>query len=138
MITSLKHMFMARLFYISIMILAVWACSSGKNATKTSATVTKSSQDSTEYEIIIIDPAFDQWYITNYTPAKDYPLEYYRGRNIIGVANWNEYYRSGRYTRTILNEIDYQPNIDYGIEVNRKLFWYFRYIEETERIRVLW
>ncbi len=129
---------MARILFFIITALAAWACSPAKEAATASVPVVKGSQDSTEYEIIINDPGFEKWDITNYSPAKDYPQEYYRGRNIMGVANWNEYYRSGRYTRIILNEIDYQPQIDYGIEVNRKLFWYFKYIEETDRINLMW
>ncbi len=129
---------MARFIFILVLALGSLACSTGRKVPAGTPSVARDSRDSTEYEIIINDPGFEKWYITNYSPAKDYPQEYYRGRNIMGVANWNEYYRSGRFTRIILNEIDYQPQIDYGIEVNRKLFWYFKYIEETDRINLMW
>ena len=125
-------------YLFGIMALLIWACSSVKPTAKTSASLIKNSQDSTEYDIVILDPQFDQWYLTNYNPAKDFSLDYYRSKNLIAVANWNNYYRSGRYTREIDSSIDYQPNIDYGIEVNRKLFWYFKYLEDNYRIRLLW
>jgi hypothetical protein len=32
--------------------------------------------------------------------------------------------------------IDYRPNIDYGIEVNRKLFWYFKYVKSKYGINL--
>lgn len=32
--------------------------------------------------------------------------------------------------------IEYQSNVDYGIEVNRKLYWYFLYITENYKIRL--
>jgi hypothetical protein len=120
-------------FLIIIMALMVWACSPAKKASNASVTLTK---DSVEYEISIIDPRFDQWYIINYSPAKDYSNEYYRSKNMIAVINWNDYYRSGKYSRVIDSYIDYQPNIDYGIEVNRKLFWYFKFVIDTYNIRL--
>ena len=126
---------MKQFFFIGIMALLAWACSPAREAAKTSARLVKNSQDSTEYEILIIDPHFDEWYLLNFTPAKDYSNDYYRSKNLVAVANWNDYYRSGRYSPVIDSYIDYWPVTDYGIEVNRKLYWYFRYIRETYRIR---
>jgi hypothetical protein len=98
-------------FSIGIIALLIWACSPARQASKTSATLKQASQDSTEYEIIILDILFDNWYLLNYSPAKDYTKEYYQTRNLVGVTNWNYYYRSGRYTRVIESQIDYQPNV---------------------------
>jgi Family of unknown function (DUF6146) len=122
--------------FMGIMALLVWTCSPVKEASKTSAKLNQNSQDGTEYEILIIDPHFDQWYLINYTPAKDYSNDYYRSKNLIAVTTWNDYYRTGRYSRVIDSYIDYQLNIDYGIEVNRKLYWYFKYIQNNYRIRL--
>lgn len=127
---------MKRSFFIGIMALLIWACSPVKEAAKTSATLAKNSQDSTEYEILIIDPQFDQWYLVNYSPAKDYSNDYYRSKNQVAVASWNFFYREGKYPRVIESSIDCQSNIDYGLEVNRKLYWYFTYVENNYRIRL--
>lgn len=127
---------MKRSFFPGIMVLMIWACSTVKEASKTSAILTQNTQDSTGYDILIIDPQFDQWYLYSYTPAKDYSNDYYWGQNNSAAANWNSYYRTGRYSRVIDCNIDYQPNIDYGIEVNRKLYWYFIYIQNKYRIRL--
>jgi hypothetical protein len=89
------------------------------------------SQDSTQYEITIIDPLFDDWYLKNFNMAEDRTDMYYRSQDLIAVMNWNYYFHTGRYYNVIESYIDYQPNIDYGINVNRKLFWYFKYIKET-------
>lgn len=123
-------------FVIGIIALLSWSCSSVKETSKSSARLVANSPDSTEYELIIIDIGFDNWYLLNYSPAKDYTNEYYRSRNLVGVINWNGYYREAKYTRVIDSYIDYQPNIDYGIEVNRKLYWYFKYIAETYKINL--
>jgi len=127
---------MSRSILIGILALILWTCSPVKEASKTSAVMTQSSLDSTEYDIIIIDPGFDQWYLLNYSPSKDRLNDYYRIKNLIAVGNWNEYYRSGRYINIIDSYLDYRPEVEYGIELNRKLFWYFKYLKSKYRIRL--
>jgi len=127
---------MSRSSLIGILALMVWACSPVKEALKTSAILAQDSLDSTEYHILIIDPWFDQWYLFNYSPALDHSNDYYRTKNLIAVGNWNDHCRSGRYINVIDSYIDYRPDVDYGIEVNRKLFWYFKYIMSNYKIRL--
>jgi len=124
------------IFFTGTMALLIWACSPVKEATKTSANLVHSSQDSADYEILIIDNTFDQWYLMNYSPARDNSNDYYRSMNLIAVANWNDYYRNGRYTQVIDSEINYHPETDYGIEVNRKLYWYFKFLTTNYGIRL--
>lgn len=125
----------ASLFF-GITVLLLWACSPAKEVSKTSASLTQKNGDSTEYEIVIIDPRFDQWYLVNFSPAKDHSNEYYRSKNNMAAINWNIYYHKGEQSRVIDSRIDFEPTIDYGIEVNRKLYWYFQYIEKSYRIRL--
>jgi len=118
-------------------LLLVWSCSSSKDA----GNIKKSRSvqiDSTEYEITIIDTEFDRWYLTNFAPSKDHSNEYYRSKNQVGISNWNDYYNSGRYSRVIENSIYYENARDYGIEVNRILFWYFKFIEDEYKIQLLY
>jgi hypothetical protein len=119
---------MSRFCFIGIVALMLWGCSPSKEVSKTSATLSQSSQDSTEYDIAIIDIGFDQWYMLNYSPDKDRTNEYYRIKNNLAVVIWNDYYRTGKYVNVIDSYIDYKADVDYGIEVNRKLFWYLKYI----------
>jgi hypothetical protein len=129
---------MKPVFFITILALAIWACSPVKNASKTAAVVSKNSQDSTEYELMIIDIHFDQWYQLNYSEAKDRTEDYYHNKNMVAVYTWNDLYRRGKYMEVIDSYIDYQPQIDYGIEVNRKLFWYFKFVEDYYGIRLFY
>jgi hypothetical protein len=129
---------MKPLSFIGMMALLVWSCSPVKNTAKTSATLVQNSQDSTEYEIYISDLHFDQWFQLNYSEAKDHQNDYYRSKNQVAVANWNDHYRNGRYIDVIDSYINYEPQIDYGIEVNRKLYWYFKYVQENYKVRLNW
>jgi hypothetical protein len=123
-------------FLFGISVLLIWACSPVKETAKTPAVLAQDTLDSTEYAILIDDPFFDQWYQISYSPAKDYSNDYYRHKNWVAVTSWNEYYRTGRYGWVIDSYIEFRPEIDYGIDVNRKLFWYLRYVKEKYRIRL--
>ena len=128
---------MKRLLTFAFILLSVWACTSKREAVKSPDTVPVLVIDSTEYEITIIDPAFDHWYLMHFSQVEDRSNEYYRAMNGLGVSNWNQYYMRGRYPNSIGSYINFIPSVDYGIEVNRRLYWYFKYIEETFRIRLL-
>lgn len=52
----------------------------------------------------------------------------------MAVENRNYYYRTGKYGKIIVSDIDYRPGVDYGIDVNHKLYWYFSYIKSEYRI----
>ena len=126
---------MKNLLIPAFLVLLIWSCNPSQHVSKSS--VHKIALDSTEYEISITDPGFNTWYLLNYSPSKDYGNEYYRSKNQLGVNNWNDYFTHGRYHKAIDCFINYYPSIDYGIEVNRKLYWYFKYSEEKSGIRLL-
>jgi hypothetical protein len=128
---------MKKLIIFSIVLVAAWSCTQQKEVAKSRATVPTVILDSTEYEITIIDIDFDRWYMMRYSPSMDRSNDYYRSMNASGVINWNDYYTRNKYNQVIGSYINYNPSVDYGIEVNRRLFWYFKFIEETYRIRLL-
>ena len=95
------------------------------------------TQNEGEYEVMVLDPGFESWFITTWSPAKDRSEEYYSGWNQQYVTEWN--YKA---TRTPTAEfftsmIQYDPNVRYGIDVERKLFYYFRWVETQLRIPIL-
>jgi hypothetical protein len=128
---------MKTLLILGVLAIMAWSCSPAKQTGKSFAIIKEINQDSSEYEVVIIDPAFDHWYLVNYGPAKDYPNHYYKNKNQVAASNWNYYFRSGKYREIINGELNYLPETEYGIDVNRKLYWYFKFIEENYKIRLL-
>lgn len=126
---------MKMLLFPLFVLLVAWSCSPSQKAGSSDRHSTIKS-DSTEYEITIIDPEFDQWYMMNFSQGKDYSNDYYRSKNQVAVSNWNDYFTRNRYHRVIEDYIFYDNSVDYGIEVNRKLYWYFKYTEDKFRIRL--
>jgi len=94
------------------------------------------SVDSLEYRLIVLDPGFETWLVTR--PSKDfYSNEYYAQKNRLYVSEWNLRYMTSNNNGMYENYIDYNPNTDYGIDINYKLYYYFKYFEETNHIKLL-
>nr|NQU89816.1 hypothetical protein [Bacteroidota bacterium] len=90
--------------------------------------------DSTEYELLVFDTGFDNWFRTNSKPIWYHENEYYRSKNIQYVSNWNNRVIQQMHRPPYEYEIVYDPGTDYGPEVNWKLFWYFKYLEHSYNI----
>lgn len=101
-------------------------------AINSSDTVTIAN-DELEYEIIIIEPGFNSWLVSRAKPEGYYSQNYLENRNYQYVVAWNSrVLQSQRYDPSLYElQIDYQPGIDYGYEVNYKLYNYFIYFQLT-------
>lgn len=97
-------------------------------------TLNITTTDSTEYEITIVEPGFDSWLIGHAKPLWYFSNDYYRNKNNFLVAKWNNRVLETMYQEPYDYLIDYLPNIDYGLEVNYQLYWYFRYIENKYNV----
>jgi len=93
------------------------------------------AEDSTEYELIILDIGFDSWFATRDLKATAHSEWYYSNWNQIYVSEWNRLYMEGH--TYIENYIDYNPYEDYGFDVNYKLYNYFQFIEEKNGIKLV-
>jgi len=93
------------------------------------------SKDSTEYELIIIDPGFEVW-LAQQHPKEYYSQYYYESWNRLYVPEWNYRYFSNKYHGEYDSYIDYNPKINYGLDLNYKLYYYFKYFEETHNTRL--
>jgi len=87
------------------------------------------ANDSLEYEITIIDIGFNS-YLATAKPMSYYSIDYLEHKNALYVTLWNDRYRSSFRPNIYENEIDYKPNIHYGLEVNYKLYNYFKFVEK--------
>lgn len=132
---------MKSLLYIFLVGLFIYSCSSTKdvatNQNDPYANIDESindtvriANDSLEYEIIIIDPGYSTFLHSYAKPEGYYTLNYLENKNQFLVTDYNQRVRqpfrfpSGIYTQ----EINYDSFIDYGYEVNYKLYNYFVYL----------
>jgi hypothetical protein len=94
------------------------------------------SVDSLEHKLIINDHGFETWLITQ-PPMNFYSKSYYEQRNRLYVSEWNQRYMSNRGRGRYETYIDYDYSIDYGLEMNYKLYNYFRYFEISNGVRLI-
>lgn len=94
--------------------------------------------DSTEYDLLIFDPGFETFLAKVPHDKEFYGNNYLKNWNLQYVAEWNlRALNPARYGSFYENQIDYQANIDYGLDLNYKLYEYFQYIEEKYGIILL-
>ncbi|MGJ8738948.1 DUF6146 family protein, partial [Zobellia laminariae] len=96
------------------------------------------ANDATEYEIMIIEPGFNFWLQSIAKPRNFYSQSYMESRNQIFVANYNQkVMQPMRYDPNLYEQqINYEPNTDYGYEVNYKLYNYFIYFQRKYNQRL--
>ena len=131
---------MKRLFYLFALVILTLNCTSSKNATSNTTPdniseddIVRISNEAIEYEIIIIEPGFNAWLRSIARPKGYYTQKYMETHNWNFVQEWNNRVLNPQQFNPRLYElqIDYQPNIDYGYDVNYKLFNYFIYFQLT-------
>ena len=93
--------------------------------------------DDEEYELIVLDPGFDTWFQTNWNLAKDRSESYYSHWNNMYASAWNYQASRPHSSRFFDTMINYDPSIDYGIALERKLYYYFRWVDTKMGIPIL-
>jgi len=98
----------------------------------------KIANEDIEYDIIIIEPGFNNWINSIARPEGYYSQSFLENRNHLFVMEWNQrVLRQGSFNNDLyILPIDYQPNIDYGYDVNYKLYNYFIYFQRKYKQRL--
>ena len=127
-----------RLFYVlTMLILLGWACSTPKNAVKVKLNEVVAESDSISYELLTFDSKFESWYVLQNSPAKFRSQSYYENWNRQYVSAWN--FNAVQPSKNNFFEpiVGYEPQVDYGFEINHKLFYYFQYVENELKIEIM-
>jgi hypothetical protein len=95
------------------------------------------ASDSVEYELIVMDLGYESFLLTQ-PHMEYYSQHYYEMWNSRYVMEWN--YRHGQplvYGDIYETYIDYRDDIDYGLELNYRLYYYFRFFEQKNGVDLL-
>ena len=113
----------------------IYSCDSSKSTIKEESTISeidtvRIANDTLEYEILIIEPGFNSWVLTQ-PPRGHLSIDLLESRNYQYVLEYNNRVRHSNYSRLLYEqEINYDPNTRYGLEVNYLLYNYFKYFEQ--------
>lgn len=138
---------MRNLLYFIVLGLFIYSCSSTQSRngvlygeeglgpydttqTEAAGDTVRIENDSLEYEIIIIEPGFSTFLSSVARPEGFYSQSYLENKNRFLVVDHNQRVQQpSRYDPDIyVQRIDYDPQIDYGYEVNYKLYYWFVFL----------
>ncbi len=128
---------MKNFLILSVIILFAIACSTQKGVVKDKNSGGEEvAADSLEYDMETFDTKFESWYLLQNSPANYRSLEYYE--------NWNKQYVSVWNNKAMTSQNDFfesivgwNANEKYGFELNHKLFYYFQYVENVLKIKIM-
>ncbi|MEH6536030.1 MAG: DUF6146 family protein [Psychroserpens sp.] len=129
----MKHI--TQLLIIALLLVSCGSSNSiSENATQNDVPeedIVRIANEDIEYEIIIIEPGFNGWLQSIARPEGYYSQSYMETRNRIYVQEWNSrVIQVNRFDPSLYEmRIDYSSNIDYGYDVNYKLYNYFIYFQ---------
>lgn len=91
----------------------------------------------TEYEAIVFDVGFEL-FLTSQHPKQFYSQSTLKSKNTLMVAEWNlRHNQPIRYNPAIYEvNIDYDPLIDYGLDVEYTLYMFFRFMGKEHNIKL--
>ncbi|WP_282018834.1 DUF6146 family protein [Salegentibacter mishustinae] len=122
---------MRNFIYIILLGLFVYSCGSTRDRnlgdSQFNEDTVRIANDSLEYEIIIIEPGFNLFINSIARPEGYYSQQYLENKNRFLVSEFNQRVSQPQnYNPDLyLQEINYNPSIDYGYEVNYLLYNYF-------------
>lgn len=126
------------LFFTLALVTAMAACSGLKGVvTIEPGDETTHLEDSISYELIVLDPGFESWYLLHSSPTKYRLQSYYENWNHRYVTEWDYKARLPGKHSFFQPIHGYERGIDYGFELNHKLFYYFQYVERVLKIPIV-
>lgn len=128
--------------YLSFIIATLFFLGCGSYTTKRTTKIKEEpvviSNKKLEYQIIIIDPGFTTFLNSEARAKNYYSNSYLKTKNQRYVSVWNSRVRNPqKYSSNIYeNIINYNPKLDYGLDVNHKLYWYFKFAEKKYKMKL--
>lgn len=121
---------MKKIILLFCVFLLMTNCSTqSKNGnSRSAATIKPGVNDDGEYELSVLDFDYDHFLMTKAKPMSFYTESSLKSRNRILVSEWNAKYYSGRYRNVIESSIEYDPNINYGLKYEYRLYQVFVYV----------
>lgn len=94
--------------------------------------------DADTYDIIVLDPQYDFYLKSMAQPENFYSEQYYKTKNDSYVLEWNlRYNQPQRYDANFYSTyIDYNPQTEYGLHFEYKLYNFFKFIEWKYNVKL--
>jgi len=137
---------MKNIIGILLILIGIYSCTSTKETTNSKEMVSTDTTKDTirivneelEYELLIIDIGFDSWMVTQRS-MNFYSQPNLEAKNNMYVIEWNSrVLHPNRYASLLYEQqIEYDSSIDYGKELNYKLYMYFQFFQQKYNQKLL-
>lgn len=125
------------IFWIGILLFVASCSAQKKFGERKTKPVEIEKKDSLEYELETFDLKFESWYTLHNSPSEYHSQVYYEVWNKRYVDAWNNHVTDAQIGSFFEPIVGYDPKIDYGFELNHKLFYYFQYVENVLKIKIM-
>ena len=122
---------MKNLLYIFLCLEFLTSCGTNLPNQSETGSLSFEKNEEDEYDIIVLDPQYESYLASIARPMHFYSENYYKSKNRIYVNEWNI-----RHSQPFTYDpdfyalrIDYDPNMDYGILLEYKLYNFFEFIK---------
>ena len=88
---------------------------------------TKNEDD--EWELDVLDTQYEYFITAVAKPMSMYSKSYLKSRNTFLVTEWNSNFFTGKYRNVIESTIEYNPNENYGLKFEYRLYQVFAYVQ---------
>lgn len=129
---------MKNLGYIFLVVFIFQSCSTNVPVNEDENALTFDKNEEEEYDIVVFDVQYDLYLKTIARPKSYFSEAYYKMKNQQYVTSWNlRHSQPFRYDPDLYAvRIDYEPNKDYGLNLEYKLFNFFQFIEWKYKVNL--
>ncbi|HPW88976.1 MAG TPA: DUF6146 family protein [Kaistella chaponensis] len=122
---------MKKIMFIIMVSLFVFSCGPqnkiAENKENHEIKPTKNEDD--EWELDVLDTQYEYFITAVAKPMSMYSESYLKSRNTFLVTEWNSNFFTGKYRNVIESTIEYNPNENYGLKFEYRLYQVFAYVQ---------
>ena len=100
------------------------------------AKMAPSKNEEGEWDLEVLDTQYNYYLNAVAKPMSQYTEASLKSRNVNLVSQWNALFFSGRHRNVIESSIDYDPNENYGLKFEYKLYQVFTYVQWKYGLRL--
>lgn len=119
---------MKKLLFIFLIIIGFSSCAPrNKVADSQNSEIKPEKNEDGEWELDVYDSQYDYFLNAVAKPMSMYSESYLKTKNAFLVNEWNALYYAGRYRNIVESAIDYDPQENYGLKFEYRLYQVFVY-----------
>lgn len=128
---------MKKLIIFALFFGVIFGCApQNKTVAENKTEIKPEKNDEGEWQLDVLDTQYDYFLNAIAKPMNFYTESYLKNRNAFLVTEWNSLYYSGKYRNVIESSISYDPNENYGLKFEYRLYQVFAYVQWKYGLRL--